>query len=680
MRINKKHLRGLLAVPLLLSMLVAGCTNDPAPAVPSSEPTESTEVTVPAPTAPPDGNPDDVTCQGSYSVTAKNFISAADTVVATLADATLTNRELQILYSLEISGYLQENPHAEFSFPLDTLLQETDTGLITWQQYFLQRSLNTWANQQALVLLAKQEGLPTDPSYQPIAEKHSTHVSPELPALKYFYGYAHENYAPNEKHQAWLDALPELLDSLAEKNNYADASALVQDLAGPGATVDDLVSCAYLMNWAYSYFTDRIYYIEPTDDEIDAYFAAHEETYLQQGITRDSGSYVDMRHILLIPNGASVDASGVVTCSEDAWDSCKITAQTVLNDSRYSDAQFAEAAFAKSQDPGSQPSGGLYSRLHQGQLTAVLDTWLFDPAREPGDTEIIRSDCGYHVVRFKESTPIWYVHAREDLIRQQALELTEQFFEENSLTVSYADICLTEAPLAGSPVTANDLLYPDVAHERFPSAPIYLQQDYPDTMYGGYPISTHGCGITTMAMLATYMTDEEWTPPELCALYGRFCSETGTDYKLFEVAPAELGFYMEESIYSNWDRVWEILESGRVVANLQYKGYWTRAGHFLLLQQITEEGTVVTRDSNILNYDRIADHMKDAHTKESFLGTGYNCWAYQEKVIRIAACARCGEEDQGVPFSMFADDYLCSKCIAATARRESFLLAREAPR
>ncbi len=674
MSANLKRIQALLAAILLLFPLLAGCT-DPGTSQDSSLPsTEPTQETIPLPTAPPDGNPNDVTCQGSYSVTDEELSAGADRVIATLGQAELTNRQLQIYYWLEVAGYLRENTNAEFAYSLDTLFCETETAVITWQQYFLQRALNTWASHQALIAMAAEQGLPTDESYQPNAKQHQLHISSELPALKYFYGYVHKNYTPNERHQQYLDSLPALLEELAQKNGYTDAQSMAQDLALGGA--EELNAYAQTMNRAYSYFTDRVYYMEPTDEEVDAYFTAHEAEYAKNGITRDSGYYVDLRHILLIPQDAILSADGTVTCGEEAWEDCRISAQSLLNTIRgYSDAKFAEVAFEKSQDPGSSLNGGLYSGLSQGQLTAVLDQWIFDPAREPGDTDILRSGSGYHVVRFKGSQPIWYVQARADLIRRQSLDLVIQALEANPLTVSYADICLGTAPQSGTLITADDLLYPDVAHERFPTAPVYLQQDYPNTMYGAYPISTHGCGITTMAMLATYMTDEEWTPPEMCALYGRFCTNEGTNYMLFEIAPAEMGFFMEQKISFDWPAVWEQLESGRVVANLQYKGYWTRAGHFLMLQRFNEDGNVVTRDSNILNYDRIPAHMQDAHATDSFLAAGFHCWVYQPKVTRIPTCVRCGEDAQGVPFAMFTQDYLCTKCTAATARREGFVLA-----
>lgn len=61
----------------------------------------------------------------------------------------------------------------------------------------------------------------------------------------------------------------------------------------------------------------------------------------------------------------------------------------------------ADLANKNSADAGSALDGGLYQKLHKGQLTPVLDDWCFDDARQSGDVDILRSGLGYHIVFFK---------------------------------------------------------------------------------------------------------------------------------------------------------------------------------------------------------------------------------------------------------------------------------------
>ena len=67
--------------------------------------TVATEAVVEA-TIPADGNPEDVTCKGSYSVSDEEIKATADTVVATIGEHTLTNSQLQVYYWMEVQNFL----------------------------------------------------------------------------------------------------------------------------------------------------------------------------------------------------------------------------------------------------------------------------------------------------------------------------------------------------------------------------------------------------------------------------------------------------------------------------------------------------------------------------------------------------------------------------------------------
>ena len=126
--------------------------------------------------------------------------------------------------------------------------------------------------------------------------------------------------------------------------------------------------------------------------------------------------------------------------------------------------------------------------------------------------------------------------------------------------------------------------YADVAHERFPEAITYFQQDYMFSPYGGSYVGRGGCGITTMAMLATYMTDTVLTPDMLAARYPEYHDASGTRGELFRYTPAEMGFYLEKTSNSI-NEVIAALQNGQRVISLQHLGVFTSGGHYLLLQQ-----------------------------------------------------------------------------------------------
>ena len=144
---------------LLCMVLLAGCSPKSAgsPAAPVTEPT------VPAPTVPADGDPNNVTAQGSYYVSDEAVMAAADTVVAEMNGANLTNGELQIYYWLEVAAYRQAGHPVEpdFTQSLDTQSCPIDDSVNSWQQYFLREALNTWHIQQALIQISQDRPIPT---------------------------------------------------------------------------------------------------------------------------------------------------------------------------------------------------------------------------------------------------------------------------------------------------------------------------------------------------------------------------------------------------------------------------------------------------------------------------------------------------------------------------------------
>lgn len=665
---------------LCLILALAGCGKNSPDRIP--EPAATTEATLPPATTPADGDPSNVTCQGSYYVSDAEISSAADTVVAEMNGAALTNAQLQVYYWLEVAAYRMAGHDAEpdFTRSLDTQICPIDDTVNSWQQYFLKNALAAWHAQQSLVLMSQDAGTPAGEYYDPDLEKRAEYMA-GMPATEYLHQWSF-GYKPNRLHQAYLDAIPELLDALAADNGFAGNDAQAKAIAGAGADGSDLLSYARTANLAYMYFTEMGYHFEPTAEDVEAYYTEH-----MANAQIPEGKTVDFRHILVIPDGSEVTADGTVIASEDSWTRGLAQARVLIekwqksvSGTRYSrfslanvpEARFSEIANNYSRDFGSSINGGLYVNIRKGQMLPELDAWLFDPARQSGDYDLIRTDAGWHVVLFSASNENRYTAAEEALTQHLYDALVAEAMTMYPVTVNFGAIKLGVAEDNGSFVTAGDLLYPDVAHERFPDMPLYLQQDYPDAPFGNYTVSTHGCGITTLAMVASYMADDELTPAELAGRYGYYCGERGSEIVMFDDTPAEMGFYLQNRSYS-WAEMDEALRNGQVVVSLQFFGYWTRGGHYLAMIDLTDEGRYVVRDSNLLNYKRIQNHAIDNHSRGSISEAGQYYWIYEKKVTSIPACVRCGGDAEGAPYVMFHTDYTCAKCLTATQRRTDFL-------
>ena len=108
---------------------------------------------IPLATHPADGDPDDVTCKGSYTVSDEQAAEDAAMVVATLGDQQLTNADLQIYYWMQVVSFLNEYGNYAASLGLDHT-QPLDTQMMdenwTWQQYFLGCALDAWHAYESL--------------------------------------------------------------------------------------------------------------------------------------------------------------------------------------------------------------------------------------------------------------------------------------------------------------------------------------------------------------------------------------------------------------------------------------------------------------------------------------------------------------------------------------------------
>lgn len=132
-----------------------------------------------------------------------------------------------------------------------------------------------------------------------------------------------------------------------------------------------------------------------------------------------------------------------------------------------------------------------------------------------------------------------------------------------------------------------------------------------------------------------------------------------------------MGFYFLEKTYDGREAK-AALEKGHLVVCVQHKGYWTRGGHYIVLEHMDEDGLIQVRDSNIYNYSRIRAHVDDRHTWGSITASGDGFWIYEDKITRIPACSRCGTRE-GQMAGMLEADYICEKCAPALLRRNAYL-------
>lgn len=112
---------------------------------------------------------------------------------------------------------------------------------------------------------------------------------------------------------------------------------------------------------------------------------------------------VNVRHILVPYEGGATGENGQKTYTDEEKAAAKAKAEELL--AQFTSGETTEDAFAalakeNSTDGGSKENGGLYEDVYPGQMVRNFNDWCFDESRKPGDTGIVESDYGVHVMYF----------------------------------------------------------------------------------------------------------------------------------------------------------------------------------------------------------------------------------------------------------------------------------------
>ncbi len=120
---------------------------------------------------------------------------------------------------------------------------------------------------------------------------------------------------------------------------------------------------------------------------------------LLNDINKNDMKIIDVRHILISLEGIT-DKSTEAEKTK-AEETAKKKADDLLKewkDGKATAESFAELANKHSKDPGSNTNGGLYENVYPGQMVEEFNDWCFDADRKVGDTGVVKTSNGYHVI------------------------------------------------------------------------------------------------------------------------------------------------------------------------------------------------------------------------------------------------------------------------------------------
>lgn len=162
----------------------------------------------------------------------------------------------------------------------------------------------------------------------------------------------------------------------------------------------------------------------------------------------------------------------------------------------------------------------------------------------------------------------------------------------------------TSTPTGETTVPTEAFTLPEEEPEYRPhgtnGVPLYFQNDYPDQIYGMGTVASNGCSVTSLAMVATYLTGHEYKPDELARYFG---GAAENNIARLEIGSETLQLPFKKT--ENWHQTYAALKEGQVaIVLMRSESIFTDSQHFIVLTGFNEDGKIMVNDSNEENYYR----------------------------------------------------------------------------
>lgn len=292
----------------------------------------------------------------SIENTVSAYLSTAEQNSTTISD--IIGDKMNLTTEAVMRSYLEKNilagkgynyligtySHTDAEIEEEFLASPKDYGFISYLTYTFQKSDSVSAD--AVKTYASELAGCTDPQA--------------------FTSYV-ENYH-NTVLYAGKDSFPSFSASTLEKKNvsYAEGTDYLDWMFGEEASVNGTYTSSDETNGIYTVY---MLLNEPAEN---AYYKK------------------DVRHILF-------NASEYSSTEE-----CKKAAEEIYDiyKKNPTEENFSTLATEYSQDPGSKEKGGLYENVGYNEMVADFENWLFDESRVEGDSGIVLTSYGYHIMYF----------------------------------------------------------------------------------------------------------------------------------------------------------------------------------------------------------------------------------------------------------------------------------------
>ena len=204
--------------------------------------------------------------------------------------------------------------------------------------------------------------------------------------------------------------------------------------------------------------------------------------------------------------------------------------------------------------------------------------------------------------------------------------------------------------------------------------PLYNQLDYPNKRFGSGTVATSGCGITSLAMVATYLTGHTYLPDELAGYFGGY-GENNVQRMEYGAKQMRLPIHKADNIR----QIFSAMKEGNIaILLMNHLSIFTETQHFIVLNGVTKDGKYMVADSYAPNYEKwdLKRGFEEGFSEKDLL-LGYNGGWYfdvsampEEPFIYTEEKPDCEPRYPGVELT-WDEQQLMAKIIWLEARGES---------
>ena len=344
--------------------------------------------------------------------------------VASCGDYSIDNRQAQIHYCMQFFNFMNQYGAYAAYFGLDETQPLSGQASmmvegLSWEQYFLMAGMDQFHQFAAAASKATAEGYSL----------------------------------PQEESERLESALSGMAED-AKQYGYDSVDEYLQASFGPCVTQADYESYLRLYFLAMSY--ENAKYLELaaagdwSDEDLEEYLTEHAQE-LGEGAPYPGNVLnvpsVNVRHILIGFSDTNEDG----TTSDEEKAAAQAKAQELLAGYKTNPSEdyFAQLANENSEDPGSNNNGGLYEEVYPGQMVQAFNDWCFDAARQPGDTDIVETSYGYHVMYYVGQTEVyhWKDVAKSGFAGNLMNTWIQEIMDLYPVEIQYSDVVLAPIPV-----------------------------------------------------------------------------------------------------------------------------------------------------------------------------------------------------------------------------------------